>query len=142
MVECALAEGEAGIKKPTQLQALRGEITVEQLAPDSPPCLPRDLLTSEEVATLRRCSKSKVYRPRRRGTLEGTPDEPYQFFGWSVLRVMGWVDPPTHAVEPVPARKPLPVRRVTPPRRSEAVQGLRHLRIPLPEGQLPGDGAH
>src|SRR5205823_12906555 len=114
----------------------------DQLEPDSPPCHPYDLLSTDEVAALRGCKRSKVYKLRKTGLLQGTPDEPYQFFGWSVLKVMSWMAPPTQStnVTPRPPSPPAPRRRTVPTNPPRAVQGLRHLRLPSSaplEGRSP-----
>src|SRR5262249_3014403 len=95
------------------------------------------------VATLRGCTRGKVYKLRKQGTLHGTPDEPYHFFGWSVLQVMGWMAPPSCSAEPPPSPAPVPpvpTKRTSPaPHRPRGVQGLRHLRVKPPS--LPGENA-
>lgn len=125
--------------KPTLLQVLRGEVTRDQLEPDSPPCHETDMLTSLEVAKLRVCSDNTVHNARRKGLLRGTPAEPYRFFGWSVLQFIGWL-PPEPPVEKPTTPVPPPPRPRPSPRPSEpirAVQGLRHLRLP---GNKPSTG--
>jgi len=78
MSETAAPEGPARATgmKSTKFQVIRGEITRGELEPDSPPCHPCDLLNTEEVAALRRCSTSKVYKLRKSGVLKGTPGKP------------------------------------------------------------------
>src|SRR5262245_59032895 len=86
----ARAQGTAGVRKLTWLDALRGRFLEEELEPASPPCHPTDMLTAGEVAAVRGCSTKVVYKRRRQGRLLATPTEPYQFYGSSVLEEMGW----------------------------------------------------
>jgi hypothetical protein len=117
----------------TLLDVIRGKATMDQLKPGASVCHEMDLLTPKEVAALRSCSVKTVYdklKQKRGGEplLSGPPGEPKRAFGWSVLRLMGQMNPP-QVTEAVPEKKSVAPRR--PPSKPSAspLMGYRFLRV-------------
>lgn len=102
------SEGTKGTPEITVLDVLRGLAPREQLRPDAPPCLPRDMLDPDEVAALRRCRPKTVYDWRSKGRLHGPEGRPVMFYGWSVLQLLGPTNAPEEPKEIAP-KEPTPI---------------------------------